>query len=319
MRFIFRADASKEIGSGHVMRSSVLAEEAISRGHETIYIGVISDLDWVSSRVVNLGFSSMFRNEREFVSNPLTDILILDSYEFPESSAFISEANWKYILNIADAVTPKYKSDASLLPSLDVQQNPTLGPKVLSGPDYILTRAGITKSQRIESEHEPLRVMAVGGGSDPYGFVKEITKVISDLGIAVELHSFTDEELLPSETVKICKHPIGPEFDYWANEVDLVLTTASTTSMEFIAREVPIGVVCAVDNQRDYYERLGKLGLVSQIGVLETSGEWQFNLNEIIDLLSDAGKRARLRDRTKGLIDLKGASRIIDFLEKAAK
>ena len=48
MRFIFRADASRENGSGHVMRSSVLAEEAISRGYECIFIGEISDLDWVA-------------------------------------------------------------------------------------------------------------------------------------------------------------------------------------------------------------------------------------------------------------------------------
>lgn len=319
MRFIFRADASREIGSGHVMRSSVLAEEAISRGYETIFVGAISDLDWVSSRIINLGFSSIFHEDKDYVGNPLTDILILDSYEIPESSPFISKDNWKYIFSIADAITPKYKSDATLLPSLEVQGNPTLGLKVLSGPDYILTRTGIAKTRRIESEHGPLSVMAVGGGSDPYGFVKEITQVISDLGIVVELHCFTDEELPQSETVKICKHPIGTKFDYWASEVDLVFTTASTTSMEFIAREVPIGVVCAVDNQRDYYDQLGKLGFVSQIGVLETSGEWRFNLKEIVDLLSDSGKRAGLRNATKGLIDLKGATRVIDFLEDAAK
>lgn len=301
------------------MRSSVLAEEAISRGHECVFVGVISDLDWVSSRISNLGFSSIIQDEKNFVSTSSTDILILDSYEIPESSAYISKANWKYILAIADAITPKYQSDVTLVPSLEVRGDPASGQKVLSGPEYILIRTGIAKSQKIESGHGPLRVMAVGGGSDPYGFVKEITHVISELGIAVELHCFTDEELPQSETIKICKHPIGPEFDYWANEVDLVLTTASTTSMEFIAREVPIGVVCAVDNQRDYYKQLGKLGCVSQIGVLETSGEWEFNLNEIVDLLSDSGKRVGLRNSTKGLIDLKGASRVIDFLEKAAR
>jgi len=48
VRFIFRADASREIGSGHVMRSLALAEEAISRGFDCIFVGKISDLDWVS-------------------------------------------------------------------------------------------------------------------------------------------------------------------------------------------------------------------------------------------------------------------------------
>lgn len=55
MRIIFRADASREIGSGHVMRSSVLAEEAVSRGFERIFIGSISGLDWVADRISTLG------------------------------------------------------------------------------------------------------------------------------------------------------------------------------------------------------------------------------------------------------------------------
>lgn len=319
MRFVFRADASKKIGSGHVMRSSVLAEEAISRGHQTIFVGVISDLDWVSARLSNLGFSSIVKEEGDFVANPITDILILDSYEICVDSPFISSANWKYILTIADALTPKYKSDATLVPGLHANMDVTVGSKVLTGPDFILTRVGITKSRRTESEYGLLRVMVAGGGSDPFGFVKELARVIRDLDMSLELHCFTNEELSGSEMVKIYRHPIGPEFDFWANEVDLVFTTASTTSMEFIAREVPTGVVCVVDNQRDYYEQLGMLGYVSQIGVLETSGEWRFNLKEIVDLLSDSGKRAGLRNATKGLIDFKGASRVIDFLEDATK
>jgi hypothetical protein len=63
MRFVFRADASREIGSGHVMRSSVLAEEAISRGFECVFIGKISDLDWVAKRISTLGFTQVLSEE----------------------------------------------------------------------------------------------------------------------------------------------------------------------------------------------------------------------------------------------------------------
>lgn len=317
MRFIFRADASKEIGSGHVMRSSVLAEEAISRGHEAIFVGVISGLDWVSSRINSLGFSSIVREEKEIVANPSTDILILDSYEISKNSPFLSPGNWKYVLTVSDAFTPEYNTNAALRPGLELLENTTSGPIILSGPDFILTRVGITKSQRIESEVGSLRVMVVGGGSDPSDFVREITTAISDLELDVELHCFTNNALALSQNLHIFRHPIGPELDFWANEVDLVLTTASTTCLEFIAREIPIGVVCAFDNQRDYYDQFGRLGFVSQLGILEPAGQWRFNLDELIDLLSSTEKRSNLRKASKGLIDLKGASRVIDFLEDA--
>ena len=107
---------------------------------------------------------------------------------------------------------------------------------------------------------------------------------------------------------------MGSELDVVAGHVDAVLTTASTSSLECIAREIPTGVVCAVDNQQGYYEQLGRLGYASQIGVRSLDGVWDFDVDPIMELLGSQKKRDSLREATHGLIDLKGASRVIDFL-----
>ena len=39
MRFVIRADAYRMSGAGHVMRSSVIAEELIDRGYEVYFVG----------------------------------------------------------------------------------------------------------------------------------------------------------------------------------------------------------------------------------------------------------------------------------------
>ena len=44
MRYVLRADASKILGAGHVMRSSAIAEELITQGAEVVFVGEISDL-----------------------------------------------------------------------------------------------------------------------------------------------------------------------------------------------------------------------------------------------------------------------------------
>ena len=48
MRYVLRADASQSMGSGHVMRSSAIAEELIARGEDVVFVGQISEIPWLA-------------------------------------------------------------------------------------------------------------------------------------------------------------------------------------------------------------------------------------------------------------------------------
>jgi spore coat polysaccharide biosynthesis predicted glycosyltransferase SpsG len=314
MRFVFRADASREIGAGHVMRSSVLAEEAISRGIECISIGEISDLDWVAKRILNLGFARVLTSDESFIADGNSDILILDSYTIPVSDPFVASTNWKFVMCIRDQISPNYESDIELRPGFGVVHSEQRGPRILSGADHILIRKGIEKTKRNKPPGEVMKVLVVGGGSDSFGFVTAMAEVINSVDLNLEVHAFTNGAVPKSSKVQFVKHQIGSEFDSIANAVDVVFTTASTSSLEFIAREIPTGVVCTVDNQVDYYEQLGQLGYASQLGIRNSRGNWEFNLTTIKELLESQEKRDSLKEATYALIDLKGAARVIDTL-----
>ena len=314
MRFIFRADASREIGSGHVMRSSVLAEEAIARGYECIFVGEITNLDWVSERISTLGFSQILTSEQSFVSNTESDVLILDSYSISVSTAFIAKGNWKLVMAICDEITPKYAADIELRPGMEKLGEAKHSPVVLTGPEYVLIRKGIVKSVPSKDAGGRTKVLVVGGGSDPFEFVPAVLEKIRSLNLDLEVHAFTNGEYTSWPRVNLVVHPVGSELDLVANDVDVVLTTASTSSLEFIAREIPTGVVCAVDNQENYYEKLGQLGYASQIGIRNPNDGWEFNIEAIRELMESQEKRRVLTETIKGLIDLKGAQRVIDYL-----
>ena len=318
MRIIFRADASREIGSGHVMRSSVLAEEAISRGYECIFVGQIFDLEWVSERISKLGFAQIFTDERFLEINAKTDVLVLDSYSIPVSNTFIVKENWRFVLGICDEITPKYEVDMRLRPGLVKLEGAQDGLVTLSGAEYVLIRRGIEKSHQKREEGSVTTVLVVGGGSDPFGFVHAITDAISLLGLNLKVHLFTNDKISICSNVELIIHPIGFELDLVAKNVDLVLTSASTSSLEFIAREIPTGVACLVDNQADYYEQLGRLGYATQIGMRTSKNSWDFNLAAIKDLLENKVKRESLRESIRGVIDLKGATRVLDALVSLA-
>ena len=314
MRIIFRADASREIGSGHVMRSSVLAEEAISRGIECIFIGNISDLGWVSERISTLGFAQVLSDEYEFVPNAVSDVLVLDSYSIPVSNSFIAKKNWQLAMSICDQITPNYEVDIQIRPGFEKIREGQETPIVLSGAEYILIRRGILKSTGKNGGSRYPKVLVVGGGSDPFSYVPTIAEVIQPFIMNLEVHLFTNEKIATEFSHDFIIHPIGSELDLIAQEVDLVLTTASTSSLEFIAREIPTGVVCLIDNQEDYYKQLGRLGYAAQIGVRTTTGGWEFDVEAIRELLGSLEKRHSLKESITSLIDLKGAERVINFL-----
>ena len=91
MRFVFRADASIEIGAGHVMRSSAIAEEAISQGIECVFVGSILDMDWLTDRIRGLGFFEVVEPQ-EFRSSKNSDVLVLDSYTVDPNNAFLEKS-----------------------------------------------------------------------------------------------------------------------------------------------------------------------------------------------------------------------------------
>ena len=316
MRIVFRADASPQIGTGHVMRSSVLAEEAISRGHDCVFVGSIINLDWVTARVSTLGFSALHQSEEEFGNNHSNDLLVIDSYTISPQSEFIRPGNWSFILSIRDDISPKYTSDVELRPSLEQTPNLYSKPKILSGPNFLLIRSCISKSSFYRQDNIHLRVLIVGGGADSFGFTRAISEILLELDQNIEIHYFSNSQIASPRVSGFVFHSLGPELDVWADKVDLVFTTASTSSFEFIAREVPTGVACAVDNQKENYEQLGRLGVAAQIGTMDFKGEWKLDLLEIKNLVENSSRRAKLRLTTEGLIDLKGASRVVDFLEE---
>ena len=80
-----------------------------------------------------------------------------------------------------------------------------------------------------------------------------------------------------------------------------------------------MGVVCAIDNQADYYEQLGRLGYASQLGVHNSDAGWEFDLTTIKELLESHDKRESLKTSIRALIDLKGAARVIDTLVSLAQ
>lgn len=314
MRYVFRADASFEIGSGHVMRTSAIAEEVIARGLDAVFVGEVSDLLWISERIQNLGFREVILDPRTFNADPKTDILILDSYTLDLNDNFLNMNSWYRIVTIVDDSTPQYPSNLIIKIDLMGNYQLELGCKVLTGPIYFPLRKILEKSVPSKIENTLLNILVVGGGTDIYGFAEVMCQILSEFQHQFKVRIFTNKELQFPHTKKIKVSPIGAQFDKFASKCDLVFTTASTTAVEFIALEKAIGIVCAVRNQEQFYKSLADLRIAAPIGKFE-NGAWKMNLEKIHELVLSKESRESLRQNCLGFMDFKGASRIVDEIQ----
>lgn len=314
MRFVFRTDASMSIGSGHVMRSSAIAEEAIARGIPSFFVGKISDLTWVSERIRGLGFIQVLENSSEFIPDENEDILIIDSYEIPTDDVFVQLRNWSKVVSIFDELTPDYSCDLRIHPGLTMAWSDPFSGRTLSGPKFVPLRKSIKNS----SAHNPegtLEVLVVGGGSDAYGFVPAVvnvlTKLTQDFHATIFTNSFSGIDL--DERFSVFE--VGLNLDLIANTVDLVFTTASTTSLEFLARGSAVAIGCAVDNQELYYKELSDGNYASPIGKF-SKDSWVLDKELIEGLIISETLRTNLKANSVNLIDLHGTKRIVDEILK---
>lgn len=314
MRFVFRADASTSIGSGHVMRSSAIAEEAIARGIPSFFVGKISDLTWVSERIRGLGFIQVLENSSEFIPDENEDILIIDSYEIPTDDVFVQLRNWSKVVSIFDELTPDYSCDLRIHPGLTKAWPKRFSGSTLSGPKFVPLRKSIKNS----TENTPkgtLEVLVVGGGSDAYGFVPAVVNLLTQLTQDFHATIFTNSFLSMDLGERFTVSEIGLNLDLIANTADLVFTTASTTSLEFLARGSAVAIGCAVDNQELYYKELSGGDYAAPIGEF-LNNEWHLDAELIQELLSSETFRVTLMANSANLIDLNGAKRIVDEILK---
>jgi len=309
VKFVFRSDASKAIGSGHILRSIGLIEELVSQKYKVVFVGDAYELPWVMEKIKSVGFIEIFASEEEFVSNKESDILILDSYSIKINAPFIALDKWRFVIVVFDAYTPNYSASLKIHPGITESWNLNRNFKTISGPKFIPIRKSISKIPKHVAGRE-LIITVVGGGVDFNDFVPEMALQLSKIKGNFKANFFTNESKKIINDSRFKTFAIGPQLDSIGNETHLAFSTASTTCLEFIARGCALGISCAAENQESYYKELSGRGLAKQIGKF-IDGNWILDINQIENLISSAKTRELLTKKAAGLIDLDGAKRAV--------
>lgn len=300
------------------MRASAIAEELIDNGEDVVFVGDTHEIPWVQERIMNLNFTRILEKQHDYQSNAKEDVLILDSYTIKISDPFVIRDKWSRIVVIADQETPNYACDLAINPGLENSWESLSAERVISGPRYIPFRKSITKSKVIPRIDSQLKILVVGGGADTLHFSNALCTEIMKLGDNFECNVISDNLASDFRDSRIKVFPPGHYLDVLAPQADLIITTASTSCLEFLAMAKPIGILRAVENQTAYYDQLTIFGAAAPLGRYH-QGEWEVDFMQLAQLVGSARIRDALVSRCQNLIDFRGTKRIVKEVYNISK
>lgn len=313
-RLIVRADASPQVGLGHIMRSLALVEEAQDRA---VDVQVVSRsetaADVLEGRVPVLVVADEDRWRRDLQPS---DVVLFDGYRFgPDDHQAVRSCGAR-VAAVDDLGSGDYPVDVLINQNLptDLRYEALETTRVLVGPQYALVRREFRQCRRPRGEAgEPLLVTM--GGSDAAGLTLPVVRMCLEDGpferAIVLLGPLASGPDLP-DNVEVVHGPdtVADVFD----RCDAAISAAGATTWELLCMGVPCALVQVADNQRHIGRPVAERGAALFAGGLPLD---KARLHGTIRSLNERETRQDLSHRALELVDGLGAQRVLDALLEA--
>lgn len=279
---VIRADASKDIGAGHVMRCLALAQQWQDQGGRCIFVmaldaGAIFERlksENMEVRRINsdVGSRDDIAATVEIARQEDASWIVLDGYNFTvDNQKQIKDADFKLLVIDDNADYEHYYADIVLNQNIhatqemypeDCREDYT---RLLLGVEYCLLRREFVKHKNIVREYgdKPQRIMITMGGADP----DDVTCKVLDLFVQPEYNKLKLKVIVGANNPHFdkivdksknlpCSCDIIHDADdkqmaetmLWA---DLAISSAGSTVWEMSCLKLPFVTLVLADNQRE--------------------------------------------------------------------
>jgi len=330
---VFRCDASRQLGSGHVVRCLALADALAEAGWTCIF----ATTPGTRNAVPLLANSSHRLLELTGANDELVQLvqelpegchlLIVDHYQRDVQFEAGARPWADRILAIDDLADRQHECDLLLDPTVGRRRKDyeTLVPShcaLLLGPAYALLRPQFLAARsaaltRRAERHSVGRILVSLGGGDTLQIVTKVLRGIQlsrvEPEIDVVLGSVTPASdefavLIQRNGAKITVHGAVDDMASLMLRADLAIGAAGTTAWERCALGLPSIVLQIADNQRLVGDTLARSGAALFLGRQEDVTEAQ--LAECVDeLATNETALAAMAQRAAGVCDGRGVQR----------
>jgi UDP-2,4-diacetamido-2,4,6-trideoxy-beta-L-altropyranose hydrolase len=343
-KLLIRADASTEIGTGHLMRCLALAQAWHAEGGRVTFLSRC-DSPALRRRVRDEGARLVsltgahpnpadWQATSRFIGRLKPDWVVLDGYHFdPEYQKAARAAGVRVLVMDDTAHLPEYHADILLNQNLGAEKlyyHCDEDTRLLLGPRYVMLRTEFLKwrERRREIPQEARKVLVTMGGSDPDNVTLEVIhalervpfkglEVIVVLGASnphresLQAAVKSSKLMLHDHHVRIVRSPTNmPELMAWA---ELAVAAGGSTCWELAFMGVPCLVIVLAENQRLVAGHLDAAGVSVDLGWWSGLAGGSF-ARRVSSLLSDTAKLRDMRDKGRRLVDGKGSQRVVSAL-----
>lgn len=312
MRIQIFTEGGRAIGLGHLSRCYSLYEEALRQKREVhlTYQGDATDVVFLKGpQITHAQWRSQAYIEREVDEHSLC---IVDSYLADASvlKAFSDRA--KAVFFIDDYNRLPYPKGTVVQPFLS-KAPPSK--TVLTGQAYIILRRPFVGVNRVKTKRVAHRVLVMMGGTDSQNLIPRLLDGVVKRFPEIEFHFVIGGGTLPVEAANAYGHCnlSAEEMKAQMLSCDFALSAAGQTVFELMATQTPFIPIQVADNQQANIR-----------GILMTDPtHWVLNCNapDFESALEAAFRayctpalRQRLSELYRGVIDGRGAQRIVEAL-----
>lgn len=337
---VIRADASPEIGVGHVMRCLALAQEWQDRGGRAVFV-MAACTPAIRARLSNEGCevvscdvvpgdgadaAATANVARQYES----DWIVVDGYVFrPEYQVRVHDGIRK-VLYIDDAAAcGRYHAEIVLDPNLSASETSYAGcvdgAQLLLGTRFALLRREFrtwSGRNRTIPAHAG-RVLVTLGGSTPQTLALKVLEALAKIqdeitDVVFVLGGSTSESFLPGRAAerlgsKVTFHKAASDMAALMAQADVAVSAAGSTCWELCFMGLPSLLIDVVANQAPEALELHKQGCAVYGGsadVVTAEGL----AKQVPDLIRSEETRSAISVRCRHLVDGRGAERVVSAM-----
>lgn len=337
-RLLIRADASPEMGTGHVMRCLSLAQGLQDSKGVAIFASadmppyLMSFLRAEGVEVCKLeslaGSSDDALEVAEIAKKQLADCVVVDGYSFGDSYLSILKDSDLRVLLVEDAPGSECAPVDFVLNQnfyADELSYNHFGPEtdLLIGPQFILLRREFRKWQHWTRTIStvPRKMIVTIGGSDPHDVTSLVMRGLNDLNISgaeativvggsnsrlAELENVvTDSEVSMKIVVDVRNMS---DLMSWA---DLIVTGGGSTTWEAAYMGLSGLVIPVAVTQVENAEKVDGLGILTNIGWYQNVSPKSIS-EALRSIVEDSDRRRKNAQIGRALVDGNGVFRVLE-------